>query len=92
MAVDDLGRLEQPVVGVARRHQAALVAERPGVEDGRELADDGGVLEDGDPPQHLVLGHPDRLAHAGVGAAGEGQAGLERVQQLPVELVRLVAR
>ncbi len=87
--VDDLRRPVR-VLGVdLRGHEHRLVAERPRVEDRRDLADDPLVEQPLDAGHHLVLGQPREPGDVRERPRREGEAALHQVQQL---LVRLVER
>jgi hypothetical protein len=88
MRVDELRRAMR-VLGIdLRRHQHRGVAERTGVEDRRDLADDPLVEQALDAGQNLVLGHPRRLGDARERIGAQREAALHQVEQLLVGLVQ----
>jgi hypothetical protein len=70
------------------RHQHRAVAERAGVEDRRELADDALVEQPLDTRHNVGLGNAGELGHVRERALGEGEAALHQVEQLLVGLVQ----
>ena len=87
----DHGRgLVDPVGVDLGRDQRGAVAERPGVEDGRELAQDTQLLHPGEAGHHVVLGDAEPLREHRVGPRIEREVPLDRVQQLPVEILEVV--
>ena len=76
------------VLGVdLRRDEHRAVAERAGVEDRRDLADDALVDELADARQHALLGHLERRRDGRVGPRLDREAALHRVEQALVEVV-----
>ena len=85
--VDDPRRAPR-VLGVdLRRDEHRAVAERAGVEDRRDLADDALVDELSDARQHALLGHLERRRDRRVGPRLDREAALHRVEQALVEVV-----
>jgi hypothetical protein len=85
--VDDLRRAPR-VLGIdLGRHQHRAVAQRAGVVDGRDLADDALVDELLHARQDALLGHLERPRDRGVRARLDREGALHRVEQALVEVV-----
>ena len=88
VGVDHLRRAMRVFRVDLRGHQHRAVAERPRVEDRRDVADDPMVDQALGPREHLVLRHTGRLGDAGVRAGREREAPLQQVEQSLVDVVQ----
>ena len=87
VGVDDLRGAVRHLGVDLRGHEHRGVAERAGVEDRRDLADDAPVEQPLDPLHHLRLLEPGQLRDVGERPADEREAPLHQVQELLVGLV-----
>ena len=87
---DHRGGLVDAVGVDLRGDERRAVAERPGVEDRRQLAQHAELLHLGDPRAHLGFGDAEALAERRERPRLEGEVPLHRVEQLAVELFELV--